>query len=146
MKDKETDFQTEDLSKIVTKLIAGVGIAMSVYHLYTGYFGAPEALLHRAVHLFFTMTLIFFLFPISKKDWAKKYRWTDGLPMLLTWVSIGYLFYNYDYVITRYALVHPLSLADMTFGILLIVLLMEAARRVIGAALPITARAAKSAA
>jgi TRAP-type uncharacterized transport system fused permease subunit len=70
MKDKETDFQTEDLSKIVTRLIAGVGIAMSVYHLYTGYFGAPEALLHRSTHLFFTMTLIFFLFPISKKDWA----------------------------------------------------------------------------
>jgi len=139
MKDKETDFQTEGLSKIVTKIIAGVGIAMSVYHLYTGYFGAPEALLHRAIHLFFTMTLIFFLFPLSKKDWAKKYRWTDGLPMLLTWVSIGYVFYNYDYVITRYALVHPLSVADMTFGILLIVLLMEAARRIIGAALPITA-------
>ena len=139
MKDKETDFQTEGLSKIVTKVIAGVGVAMSVYHLYTGYFGAPEALLHRAIHLFFTMTLIFFLFPISKKDWVKKYRWTDGLPMLLTWASIGYLFYNYEYVITRYALVHPLSPADMTFGIMLIVLLMEASRRVIGAALPITA-------
>jgi len=139
MKDKETDFQTEDLSKIVTKIIAGVCIAMSVYHLYTGYFGAREALLHRAIHLFFTMTLIFFLFPISKKDWAKKYRWADGLPMLLAWVSIGYLFYNYEYVITRYALVHPLSLADMTFGILLIVLLMDAARRIIGPALPITA-------
>ena len=139
MKDKETDFQTEDLSKVITKVIAVTGIAMSVYHLYTGYFGAPEALLHRSTHLFFTMTLIFFLFPLSKKDWAKKYRWTDGLPMLLAWVSIGYLFYNYEYVITRYALVHPLSITDMTFGILLIVLLMEASRRVIGPALPITA-------
>jgi len=139
MKDKETDFQTEDLSKVITKVIAVTGIAMSLYHLYTGYFGAPEALLHRSTHLFFTMTLIFFLFPLSKKDWAKKYRWADGLPMLLAWVSIGYLFYNYEYVITRYALVHPLSITDMTFGILLIVLLMEASRRVIGPALPITA-------
>jgi TRAP transporter 4TM/12TM fusion protein len=139
MKDKETDFQTEDLSKLVTKLIAVIGMAMSVYHLYTGYFGAPEALLHRAIHLFFTMTLIFFLFPLSKKGWAKRFRWTGGLLMLLTWVSIGYLFFNYEYVITRYALVHPLNVADMTFGILLIVLLIEAARRVIGPALPITA-------
>ena len=75
---------------------------MSVYHLYTGYFGAPEALLHRSIHLLFTLILIFFLFPFSKKDWAKKFRWTDGILILLTLASIGYLFINYEYVITRY--------------------------------------------
>ncbi len=139
MKDKETDFQTEDLSKLVTKLIAGIGIAMSVYHLYTGYFGAPEALLHRATHLCFTMVLIFFLFPFSKKEWGGKYRWADNFLILLTLASIGYLFINYEYVITRYALVHPLSGMDLGFGLLLIILLIEASRRVIGPALPITA-------
>ena len=79
MKDKETDFQTEGLSKGVTRLIAAIAVAMSVYHLYTGYFGAPEAFLHRAIHLLFTMVLVFFLFPFSKEDWGKKYRWTDWL-------------------------------------------------------------------
>ena len=139
MKDKETDFQTEDLSKMVTKIIAGVGIAMSSYHLYTGYFGAPEALLHRSIHLLFTLVLIFFLFPFSKDAWAKKYRWTDGALILLTIASVGYLFINYDYVITRYPYVHPLSGADITLGIILTLLLVEGSRRVIGPALPITA-------
>ena len=139
MKDKETDFQVEDLSKAVTRIIAAIGIAMSVYHLYTGYFGAPEALLHRSTHLLFTMVLIFFLFPFSRKPWGRKYRWTDYFLILLTMACILYLFMNYEYVITRYALVHPLSGWDMLFGILLTVLLIEASRRAIGPALPITA-------
>ncbi len=137
--DRETDFQTEGLSLLVTKLIAAIGISMSLYHIYTGAFGAPEAFLHRSIHLLFTMVLIFFLFPFSKKEGAQKYRWTDAVLILLTLASIGYLFLNYEYIITRYALVHPLSDSDLGFGILLTVLLIEASRRVIGPALPITA-------
>ena len=72
MKDKETDFQTEGLSKGVTRLIAAIGVAMSVYHLYTGYFGAPEAFLHRAIHLLFTMVpRSFFSSPFPRKIGGK---------------------------------------------------------------------------
>ena len=63
----------------------------------------------------------------------------DWFLILLTLASIGYLFVNYEYIVTRYALVHPLSDSDMIFGILLAVLLIEASRRAIGPALPITA-------
>ena len=139
VKDKETDFQTETLPGMIKKIIAVVAIAMSVYHLYTGYFGAPEALLHRAIHLLFTMVLILFLFPLTKKEWGRNLRWTDGILILLVVASIGYLFLNYEYVVTRYALVHPLEKLDFVFGILLSLLLLEASRRAIGPALPITA-------
>jgi TRAP transporter 4TM/12TM fusion protein len=139
VKDKETDFQTETLPGLIKRIITLVAIAMSVYHLYTGYFGAPEALLHRSVHLLFTMVLIFFLFPLTKQEWGKGLRWTDGILILLVLASIGYLFVNYEYVITRYALVHPLEKLDFVFGIVLILLLLEASRRAIGPALPITA-------
>jgi TRAP transporter 4TM/12TM fusion protein len=53
--------------------------------------------------------------------------------------SIGHLFVNYEYVMTRYSYVHPLTRADIIFGVLLILLLVEGSRRVIGPALPITA-------
>ncbi|OGP92071.1 MAG: C4-dicarboxylate ABC transporter permease [Deltaproteobacteria bacterium RBG_16_48_10] len=127
------------LPELIGKAIAATCVAMSVYHLYTGYFGAPEALLHRSTHLLFTLLLIFSLFPFSKEEWNKKFRWTDGPLILLILASIGYIFFNYEYFITRYPYVHPLSGADMTFGILLTLLLMEGSRRVIGPALPITA-------
>ena len=124
---------------LIAKSITAFAVIMSAYHLYTGYFGAPEALLHRSIHLFFVLILVFSLFPISAKEWAKKFRWVDVLFILVIFVSIGYLFVNYEYVITRYPLVHPLSSVDMILGILLILLLIEGARRVIGPALPITA-------
>jgi len=126
-------------SVLITKVIVTIAVAMSVYHIYAGYFGAPEALLHRSVHLFFVLVLIFSLFPFSTKEWGKKIRWTDWILILLTLASTGYLFVNYEYVITRYALVHPLSGMDLGFGILLTLLLIEGSRRVIGPALPITA-------
>jgi len=124
---------------LTTKLIAVIAVAMSAYHLYTGYFGAPEALLHRSTHLLFVLVLIFFLFPLSTKERVKKFRWMDGILILLTLASIGYLFVNYEYMITRYPYVHPLTSADMFFGIVLTLLLIEGSRRVIGPALPITA-------
>jgi TRAP transporter 4TM/12TM fusion protein len=126
-------------SLLITKIIVVIAIAMSAYHLYTGYFGAPEALLHRSTHLLFVLVLIFFLFPLSIKERFKKFRWMDGILILLTLTSIGYLFVNYEYVVTRYSYVHPLTNADMFFGIVLTLLLIEGSRRVIGPALPITA-------
>jgi TRAP transporter 4TM/12TM fusion protein len=126
-------------SLLITKVIVVIAIAMSAYHLYTGYFGAPEALLHRSTHLLFVLVLIFFLFPLSRKERGKKFRWMDGILILLTLTSIGYLFVNYEYVVTRYSYVHPLTSADMFFGIVLTLLLIEGSRRVIGPALPITA-------
>jgi TRAP transporter 4TM/12TM fusion protein len=131
--------QAKDLSQFSAIAVAVIGIAMSVYHLYTGYFGAPEAFLHRSIHLLFTMVLIFFVSPLSKENWAKKYRWGDGILILLTFLCLGYLFLNYEYIVTRYALVHPLSALDLTLGILFTLLLIEASRRAIGPALPITA-------
>jgi TRAP transporter 4TM/12TM fusion protein len=131
--------QAKDLSRLGVFAVAGIGIAMSVYHLYTGYFGAPEAFLHRSIHLLFTMVLIFFVSPLSKEAWAKKYRWTDAILIFLTIGCLGYLFVNYEYIVTRYALVHPLSTWDLALGILLTLLLVEASRRAIGPALPITA-------
>jgi TRAP transporter 4TM/12TM fusion protein len=131
--------QGKELSQINAFAVAVIGIAMSVYHLYTGYFGAPEAFLHRSIHLLFTMVLIFFVSPLSKNLWAKKYRWIDAILIILTIGCLSYLFFNYEYIVTRYALVHPLNTWDMILGILLTALLIEASRRAIGPALPITA-------
>ena len=130
---------TAIFSMLLKKVVAFIAVAMSAYHLYAGYFGTPEALLHRSIHLLFVLVMIFLLFPPSQKGGGKKFRWTDGILILLTLVSIGYLFVNYEYVMTRYPYVHPLNRADMVFGIILTLLLIEGSRRVIGPALPITA-------
>jgi len=121
------------------KIMTWIAIAMSAYHLYTGAFGAPEALLHRSIHLMFTMVLIFFLYPLSKEKGAHLSRLGDFVLLGIALGGILYLFFNYEYFITRYPYVHPLSAADMAVGILFVLALLEAARRSIGLAMPITA-------
>ena len=121
------------------KIVTWIAIAMSSYHLYTGAFGAPEALLHRSIHLMFTMVLIFLLYPFSKEKGAYIHRLGDFVFLGISIVGLLYLFFNYEYFITRYPYVHPLSTADLVIGILFVLTLLEAARRSIGLAMPITA-------
>ena len=124
---------------ILAKIATWIAIVMSSYHLYTGAFGAPEALLHRSIHLMFTMVLIFLLNPFSKEKTGRISRLGDFVFLGISLGGILYIFLNYEYFITRYPYVHPLSTADLVIGILFTLTLMEAARRCIGLAMPITA-------
>jgi TRAP-type uncharacterized transport system fused permease subunit len=126
-------------SGVIRRSIFFIAVSMSLYHLYTALFGAPEALLHRATHLSFTLVLIFLVYPLSQRKRAA--RWVDFAFMGAGMAALFYLFVNYDYFITRYPYVHPLSNADLILGILLVVTLLEAARRSIGWAMPVTALA-----
>jgi len=123
-------------SKTLGWISSGIAVGMASYHLYTGAFGAPEALLHRSIHLLFTMTLVFIVYP-SFRD--RSHRWLDFFLLALSASALVYLFWNYEYFITRYPYVHPLNPADLILGIALVILLLEAARRSIGMAMPMTA-------
>ncbi len=115
-----------------------VSVAMVVYHVWAIAFGTPEAFFFRGTHLMFVMILIFFL-----------HRWTgkiEGLPSVLDWVllvmgvaPILYIFFNYDYIINRIFYVDELTTMDIVMGVMMTVMVLEATRRVIGLALPITA-------
>jgi TRAP transporter 4TM/12TM fusion protein len=122
----------------IVRLVAGIlAVAMVFYHMWAIGFGSPEAIPYRGTHLLFAMTLTFLI-----------YRWngTQGPPSLLDYAllvlaaaPILYLFVNYDYIVNRIFYVDDLYPADIALGILLTVIIIEATRRVIGWALPITA-------
>jgi TRAP transporter 4TM/12TM fusion protein len=115
-----------------------VSVAMVVYHVWAIAFGTPEAFFFRGTHLLFVMILIFFL-----------HRWNgkiEGLPSVADWVllvmgvaPILYIFFNYDYIINRIFYVDELTTMDIVMGTMMTVMVLEATRRVIGLALPITA-------
>jgi len=122
----------------IARIASVIAIAMSAYHLYTGLFGAPEAQLHRSIHILFALVLIFLLYPTSRTG-GRLSRGVDFTFLAISLISIFYIFINYEYFMTRYPYVHPLSGADMVLGILFTLVLLEAARRSIGLAMPITA-------
>jgi TRAP transporter 4TM/12TM fusion protein len=127
------------LIKIINPLITFIAILMSVYHLYAASFGAPEAMMHRSIHLLFTLLLILLVGMVSRPIQDKKRLLFDGTLLFLTLASLGHLFLNYEYVVTRYSYVQSLTHWDFVMGIILTLILLEASRRVIGWALPITA-------
>src|SRR5215218_6621319 len=111
---------------------------MVVYHMWAIVFGAPEAIIFRGMHLVFAMTLCFLMF--------RRTSASQGAPALLDYALLGlavlpvlYLFWNYDYVVNRIYYIDDLTWPDMMMGALLIVMIIEATRRLIGWALPLTA-------
>src|SRR3546814_21007973 len=119
-------------------LITVVGLTMTLYHLYTAWFGAPDALSFRAVHVAFALVLAFLIVPGRGGE-------TDDpgvLQLILAGLSViacGYLLWAQDSVANRLISVDVLVTADWLLGGLLILLLLDLIRRLVEAALPLTA-------
>jgi len=119
--------------KVVVTVIA---IGFSLYHLYTSFFGALPALQHRAIHLTFTLALLFLIHPSIRGRRRATFLPVD---ILLVLISIGlglYIFTQYEYLSYRQGL--P-SVYDTWFGLLTTILVLESARRVVGWPMPAVA-------
>ncbi|MBM3564507.1 MAG: TRAP transporter permease [Alphaproteobacteria bacterium] len=116
-----------------------VAVAMSLYHAWIAASGPPEAMIFRGTHLLFTLTLVFLLFPFRPREGEHRAPWYDLILAVLGLVAIGYIFVNINYFNNRIYYIDDLRPADWVMAILTIVLVLEATRRVIGLALPITA-------
>jgi len=119
--------------------ITGVGASMSIYHLYVAFFGSPDAQTFRSTHLAFALVLGFLMAP----GWLGKKGGTPGISDIVLIVAslfaCGYQFFAKDYIDNRMIYVDDLVTGDWIFGIMMVVLLLEATRRLMGLVLPITA-------
>lgn len=117
-------------------LISAVAIFTAVYHLYTAYFGAPPTLIHRSLHVSLILFLVFMLYPPSRKAQAAWWRIPDAALALLSLVPAWYMWSNYEQIVLQAG---RFTTSDIVVATLLVVLVLEAARRVTGWALPILA-------
>ncbi len=118
--------------------VAVIAVVMSVYHMYVVAFGPPEALIFRGTHLLFALTLVFLLYPI-KPGGGWKWRISDAVLLLLSWAFILHLFFNYQYMTNRIIYIDDLTMADKVNTVIAVLIILEATRRVLGWALPLTA-------
>ena len=63
--DNGSDYRV--LSGMQGKFLIGLLALFSIFQLYTGIFGVMDALLQRSVHLAFGLTLVYLLYPSTKK-------------------------------------------------------------------------------
>ncbi|MBX3502415.1 MAG: TRAP transporter permease [Alphaproteobacteria bacterium] len=122
-------------------LTSGIAVAFSVYHLWVAVVGVPEPLTFRAIHLIFAMVLIFLIHTGLKGSSGSPPGLLDWLFIAGSVISIGYIFVEYEYFITRFATVDDLRPLDWVMGLTLVGLIFEGTRRILGGALPLTALA-----
>ena len=115
-------------------MVSLIAVAMSCFHFYTSGFGLLLAQKQGAVHLAFTLALVFLLYPASSKQ-SK----TNGIPFYdFIMAAIGvasamYLVVFFNDLVTRAGL--PTT-TDLVMGFLLIASLLEATRRISNPILP----------
>jgi TRAP transporter 4TM/12TM fusion protein len=112
--------------------VASVAVVMSLFHLYTAYaIVRPEHL--RATHVAFVLFLTFLIFPVTRR-FRHRVMWWDWA-LALAGVAIAvYLIAGGDDFFDRSIL--PTDW-DVAFGVLLVVLVLEAMRRTTGWILPV---------
>jgi TRAP transporter 4TM/12TM fusion protein len=118
--------------------VSVVAIAMSLYHMYIAGFGPPEAMIFRGTHLLFALTLVFMLYPL-KPGGGIGWRMFDMILLIASWAFILYIFFNYEYVTYRTIYIDDLRAFDKIYSVVAVLIVLEATRRVLGWALPITA-------
>lgn len=121
-------------NKIISLIVRALATATALYHLYGAVFGTPVTLKHRSLHVAAVLCLGFLLYPFRKKADRKRLAWYDGLLALMALVPMAYIWLDYMGVIARSGI--P-NLDDVLIGVLLILLVLEGARRVTGWALPL---------
>lgn len=117
------------------KFALGVAFAYWLFQVYTAGYDLFPNLIQRAVHVGFSLVLVFLLFPITKRKGGQSRP--TALNLLLVVLSIAATVFSvvhYDRIITTIA---GHTLGDIIFGSIIIILTIEASRRTLGPVLPI---------
>lgn len=114
-----------------------VAVLMALFHIYAA--GTGAWVLQNTIHLMFSFLLIFITYPSRKRSPTRNVvqAWDVALTVL---ALIGNVYYmvNLNRILYEMGYVSPTTL-DTILGAIMVILVLEAARRTVGYALPILA-------
>ncbi len=125
--DRESAFRNK-LPKKTTFFISAVLILFSLFQIYTSIWTIPAQQL-RPIHLAFTLFLAFLLYPARADMRKDRIEWYDIILAVLALAVVLYIPFNYEYIIKN---VGNYNFFDIAIGVIGILLLIEACRRVVG--------------
>ena len=129
LKKYDRESNTMQYTRLMAKVVSALAIAFSVFQLYTAIFGVLDAQLQRAVHLGFGLALSYLLYP-TLDSWSRQtIHPLDVILAVLGAAAPAYIVYEYQNLVLRAAM--PTEL-DIVVGVTGILLVIEAARRVVG--------------
>jgi TRAP transporter 4TM/12TM fusion protein len=125
-------------SHLMRLLVTVIAVSMSLYHMYVAGFGPPEAVIFRGTHLMFALALVFLLYP-SRQGNSVGWRSFDLILLVLGLGGVLHIFVTYEAFTSRFIYIDDLTDGDKFWGVITVLIVLEATRRIIGLALPITA-------
>ena len=122
--------KTRHLPGLIGRFITAVLVVMSLYHLWATT-ATVVTQIHRTIHLLFVLFLTFLVYP-GWKGAARRIHPTDVILSLASVAALGYVIVDFEGFIYRAVVPNTL---DLVFGVLTILLILEATRRSVGNAL-----------
>ena len=124
---------------IFGKIVIGIAIIWSIFQIYMSSIGVMEATKFRAWHLGFLLLFSFIFYPATKKSVGTRRlpTWFDSICITLSIFVTLYFVIVYDILVRDRA--GENTVLDLWVGAIAIILLFEAARRVVGNALTLIA-------
>lgn len=117
------------------KAFSVLAALLALFHLYTAQFGILTGVRQRAVHLTLVLILTFMIKPANrKKQRTNMPPFYDFIFMLGALLSGGYMYIMDAALSQRSGTIYTI---DVVMGVILILLILEACRRLMGWALPI---------
>lgn len=138
--DKENQFRTK-IGKW-TWVVTFLGVALTVFHLYTGYFGTLPTQKQGAVHLGTALGIVFLLYP-AKKAWMKTQKTVPWYDVILAFTAMYVTYHKiifFDSILQ--SRVSGYGFLDITISILGVLLVLEATRRTVGLPIVVVASVA----
>jgi TRAP transporter 4TM/12TM fusion protein len=112
--------------------VGGWAAAAALFHVWTAYAGVWEPRQMRATHLLFLLPLAFLLWPATGRSPRDRPTGWDALGALAAVVPCVYVLLNVHDLTERWEGVHPVTAAQVALGTLLVLAVLEAARRAVG--------------
>lgn len=141
----DSEIRFRSLAPAASSLVGTLLIVLSLFHYYTAGFGLLQEMVHRGIHLSFVLSLVFLVFPVSKRGYEAPAKSTLlrplGIPIYDWLLAIGAVL-----AVSHVPLIPLDELAfrvgnptttDVIFGAILIIVLLEGTRRSLGWPLPI---------
>jgi len=113
------------------KIIFLIAVIACLFHLYVGWFGLSAIIYLRSIHLMLMSLLIFLIYPLSRKKLSLLLL--DFILMAIIIIGCLYLIINFKYIVTYLG---KTTNMQIILGILMIIAVLEATRRVVGNIIP----------
>lgn len=116
------------------RLVAAIALAFSVFQMYTAAFSPLSSLVTRSIHVGFLVLLAFALYPGWRGGRRERVPWFDWL---LGAIAFTLGLYHWVFETELILRSGDPSTADLVVGSIIVILVFDACRRIMGWALPI---------